>query len=102
MVDFDNFPNWSGSLYNRELNKKLLAKVQKSDLLKYRLGKSSFDNFKKKIHYVNSSGTDKIMDEDINIFSDIIQSSLENGYLNTIGLSDNNNSIDSYIKFIVI
>ena len=77
IVYFNSSSGWFDGFYEDKDINQLIAKVQMKDINSYRKGKLSFDRFKKKIQYVAKSNGDTAIDEDVDLFSDIMQSFLE-------------------------
>jgi len=77
VMDFNGSLFWTGLLPQDQI-RKLMAKAQIKDIANYRKGLTSLEEFKKKIVFNTKVQTTSIMDEDIDILADVIESSLGN------------------------
>lgn len=77
VVDFSGSSKWLRSFYNENVFHRLVAKAQMKDITAYRRGNISLEILKQKIHYNSKFNGGSVIDEDIDIFSDIMRSFLE-------------------------
>ena len=76
-VDFDASNEWISVLQKEKSVKKLIAKVQKKYVSDYHREKISFKNFNKKIQFKVKDNNTSDMDDDMDVFKNIIESFLK-------------------------
>ncbi|MBN2010456.1 hypothetical protein JW960_14005 [candidate division KSB1 bacterium] len=77
VVDFNNDMKWLGAFPPQNDIRKLIAKVKMKDVTTYRHGKMDRDALAKQITFESRTQQSAGIDEDIEVFADIIKSSIE-------------------------
>jgi len=92
IVDSNESMQILGGFHVNNQPQQLIAKVQMKDILSYRKGAISFDAFKQKVQFFSKANNLSAIDEEVNIFSDILESYLERNE------KDNKFTISSGVK----
>ncbi|MCI0495156.1 hypothetical protein L0Z72_09100, partial [candidate division KSB1 bacterium] len=78
IVDFDGFGRWVDPFLLKKSAQQLIIKVQKKNITAYHNGSIKFDDLKNSIQYAKTDEQESEIDNDIDIFSDIMESYLQN------------------------